>query len=476
MYKTLLSSVRRLRYGAFVFVCLSHAAAYAADLPAPVADALKRAKIPESALALHVQDVTQSAPVLALNEQRAMNPASVMKLVTTFAALEVLGPAYQWKTEIFTNGALKGERLNGDLIFKGYGDPKISLEAFWLILRDLRQKGLREIHGNIMLDRSYFDLPKEDPSAFDNEPHKPYNAAPDALLVNFRAHRVRFLPELDGKAPRIVLDPEINGARIVNQVRSGAGGCGEWRDKVRFQINPPTYTFSGSFASACDERALHLVLQDNNTYFGVLFKQLWEQMGGVWKGSVVEGVVPDTARRIGKHDSPALAEVIRDINKFSNNVMARQLFLTLGAEVRGIPATPMKSAAAINDWLGVRGQRFLELVLDNGSGLSRTERISAQHLAWLLRAAYQSNVFAELESSLPIVAMDGTMKKRLTLGNVSGHAHIKTGSLKEVRAIAGYVFDAQGRRMAVVCLINHPNAELARPVQDALLEWVFNRP
>ena len=477
MYKISPHSISHLaRFGALFFFLVYAAAGLAAELPAAVADALKRAKIPESAIALHVQDVSQVTPVLTLNEQRAMNPASVMKLVTTFAALEVLGPAYQWKTEVYTNGALKSERLNGDLIFKGYGDPKITLEAFWLLLRDLRQKGLKEIKGNLVLDRSYYDVPKEDPSAFDNEPYKPYNAAPDALLVNFRAHRARFLPEAEGKPPRIVLDPEISGARIVNQVRGTNGACGDWREKLQYQINPPTYTFGGNFSSACEERAMHLILQDNNAYFGTLFKQLWEQLGGTWKGAVVEGTLPDTARRIGKYESPPLAEIIRDINKFSNNVMARHLFLTLGAEVRGVPATPTKSAAAINDWLGVRGQRFLELILDNGSGLSRNERISAQHLGWLLRAAYQSNVFSELESSLPIVAVDGTMKKRLTLGSVSGHAHIKSGSLKEVRAIAGYVFDAQGRRMAVVCLINHQNAELGRPVQDALLEWVFSRP
>jgi len=481
MYKTSHNSVSLLaRYGALILLYVYAAAGLAAELPAAVADALKRANIPESAIALHVQDLSQATPVLTLNEQRAMNPASVMKLLTTYAALEVLGPAYQWKTEVYTNGAIKGERLKGDLIFKGYGDPEITLEAFWLMLRDLRQKGLKQIKGNLILDRSYFDVPKEDPGAFDNEPYKPYNAAPDAMLVNFGAHRVRFLPDAEGKAPRLVLDPEIKGARIVNQVRGTNGGCGDWREKLQYQIKrdstPPSYAFSGNFSSACEERAMHLILQDNNAYFGALFKQLWGQLGGSWKGAVVEGVLPDTARRIGKYDSLALAEIIRDINKFSNNVMARHLFLTLGAQVRGAPATPLKSAAAINDWLGVRGQRFLELVLDNGSGLSRTERISAQHLGWLLRAAYQSNVFSELESSLPIVAVDGTMKKRLTLGSVSGHAHIKTGSLKEVRAIAGYVFDAQGRRMAVVCLINHPNAELGRPVQDALLEWVFSRP
>ncbi len=457
------------------FCCLlTGAPAFAADLPQPVVAALQRAQIPESAIALYVQDVTQTTPVLSLNAERGMNPASVMKLLTTDAALEVLGPAYRWKTEVYTDGTLKKQKLNGDLVFKGHGDPKITLEAFWLMLRDLRQKGLKDIRGNLVLDRTYFELPQEDPAAFDNEPYKPYNVAPDALLVNFRAHRVRFLAQNESARPRIVLDPEMSEARIVNQVRLTHTACGEWQEKINYQVGA-TLNFSGEFPIACDDAAMHLILQDDNTYFGTLFKQLWTQLGGTWRGSVVAGSVPESAKRIGQYASPPLAEIIRDINKYSNNVMARQVFLTLGAEVRGAPGTPTKGAEAINDWLAVKGQRFLELTLDNGSGLSRTERISAQHLAWVLRAAYHSTVFAELESSLPIIAVDGTMKKRLLLSAVSGHAHIKTGSLKDVRAIAGYVLDAQGRQMVVVCIINHPNAEQGRAVQDALLEWVFER-
>ena len=470
------ATLRVLRGKSFLAVCLllTGAPVFAAELPAPVAAALQRAQIPESAIALYVQDVTQTTPALALNAERAMNPASVMKLLTTDAALEVLSPAYQWKTEVYTNGARGKEKLNGDLVFKGHGDPKITLEAFWLMLRDLRQKGLKNIRGNLVLDRTYFDLPKEDPGAFDNAPYKPYNVAPDALLLNFRAHRVRFLAQNENTRPRIVFDPEIPGTRIVNDVRLTNTACGEWQEKINYQIGA-TLSFSGEFPAACDDAAMNLVLQDNNTYFGTLFKQLWTQLGGTWRGSVVEGSVPESAKRIGQYASPPLAEIVRDINKYSNNVMARQVFLTLGAEVRGAPGTPAKGAEAINDWLAVKGQHFLELALDNGSGLSRSERISAQHLAWVLRAAYHSTVFAELESSLPIVAVDGTMKKRLLLSDVSGHAHIKTGSLKDVRAIAGYVLDAQGRQMVVVCIINHPNAELGRAAQDALLEWVFGR-
>ena len=474
--------LRLLRGEKVLALCLlTHVAwSTAADLPAPIAAALKAAKIPESAVALYVQDVTQPTPALALNAEQGMNPASVIKLVTTYAALETLGPAYQWKTEFYANGAIKGDKLDGDLIIKGYGDPKITLETFWLWLRDLRARGIREIKGNVVIDRSFFDIPREDPGAFDGEPYKPYNAQPDALLLSFRSHRLRFLPDDEGKKVHIAFEVDIPDARIVNQLRLTNGVCNNWKDALSYRVlqTPKglVLSFSGVYPVGCGDKSMHLALLDANAYAYSLIKPLWEELGGKWRGQVVGGVTPADARQLGRYDSPQLAEIIRDINKFSNNVMARQLYLTLGAEMLGAPATPEKSNQAVTNLLATKGLSFLELSMENGAGLSRKTRISAAHLGDLLRTAFYSPVAAEFESSMPIVAADGTMKKRLKDNAVAGHAHIKTGSLEGVRTIAGYVFDAKGRRNVVVCLINHPNAESGRPVQDALLEWVYGRP
>lgn len=470
--------VKGFLLGIFAF---GHAAwSAAADLPAPIAAALSQARIPESAVALYVQDVSQPAPALALNAEHGMNPASVIKLVTTYAALETLGPAYQWKTEFYSSGTIKGDRLNGDLIIKGYGDPKITLETLWLWLRDLRTRGIRDLRGNIVLDRSHFDIAQEDPGAFDNEPYKPYNAQADALLLNFRSHRLRFLPDDEGKKVRIAFEVEIPKARIVNQVRLANGNCGKWKDALTYGVQQTAkglaLNFSGTYSAACGDKSMHLALLDRNAYAYALIKPLWEELGGKWRGQVVDGATPADARLLARHDSPQLAEVIRDINKFSNNVMARQLYLTLGAEMLGAPATLEKSAQAVTNLLATKGMNFLELAMENGSGLSRGTRISARHLGDLLRAAHRSPVFSEFESSMPILAVDGTMKKRLNGNAVAGNAHIKTGSLEGVKTIAGYVIDGKGRRNVVVCLINHPNAEAGRPVQDALLEWMYGRP
>ena len=146
--------------------------------------------------------------------------------------------------------------------------------------------------------------------------------------------------------------------------------------------------------------------------------------------------------------------LIRDINKFSNNVMTQQLFLTMGA-AGGEPGNPARGAAAVRGLLAARGIDAPELVLENGCGLSRIERISAGSLGNVLADAWKSQWMPELMASLPISGVDGTMKAR----NVpAGAAHMKTGMLEDTRAVAGYVLAASGRRYVVVAIINHPNA------------------
>jgi D-alanyl-D-alanine carboxypeptidase/D-alanyl-D-alanine-endopeptidase (penicillin-binding protein 4) len=187
---------------------------------------------------------------------------------------------------------------------------------------------------------------------------------------------------------------------------------------------------------------------------------------------VRDGTAGADARLIAAVASPALSEVVRDMNKFSNNVMARQIYLTLGAEGYGEPGTEGKSERVVREWLAGKGLPIPELVLENGSGLSRAERISARNLGRLLLASFGSPVMPEFLASLPLTAVDGTMKKRLGDAAVAGQAHVKTGSLTGVRAIAGYVLDARGRRVVVVSFVNHPNALNADAAQDALLDWV----
>jgi D-alanyl-D-alanine carboxypeptidase/D-alanyl-D-alanine-endopeptidase (penicillin-binding protein 4) len=397
-----------------------------------------------------------------------MNPASAMKLVTTYSALELLGPAFRWKTEAYLDG--------DNLVLRGTGDPKLNYESFWMLLRNLRGRGLRELRGDIVLDRSYF-APMEH-GAFDNDTFRPYNVAPDALLVNFKALRFTFIPDGD-KAVRVFAEPSLPGMEIVNALKPGAGDCPDgtraFREEIQasFESRPPRASFVGTYPLSCGERELNVAVHEPQEYIAGMIRQLWGEMGGTWTGTVREGAVSPAARLLYVHESAPLGELVRDINKFSNNVMARQLFLTIGAERATPPARTEESARVIRQWIAAKKIAAPELVLENGSGLSRIERISAHHLAALLQAAWRSAVMPEFVASLPIAAADGTMRKRLRGEPVAGSAHIKTGSLSDAHTIAGYVLDRQGRRHVVVMMVNHPRAPQADAAMDALLEAVY---
>jgi D-alanyl-D-alanine carboxypeptidase/D-alanyl-D-alanine-endopeptidase (penicillin-binding protein 4) len=448
-------------------------------LPQPVAQALTLAGIPDNSVGIFVQDVQTARPVVAFGEERALNPASTIKLLTTFAALDQLGPAYQWTTEVYTDGTMQGDVINGNLIFKGYGDPRLTLENFWLMLRNLRARGVREIRGDLLLDRSYFVREDGDPAGFDNEPTRPYNTPPDALLVNFKALRLQFIPDAERRALKIVPEPALPQIQIMNNITLDNEACDDWVSRLKLTTLGDSASarllFSGNYSTACGEKERNYSVLGHPQYIHALFTLLWRELGGTFAGGVRDADMPAGARLLLAHQTQTLAEIVRDINKFSNNVMARQLYLALGAITLGAPASAEKSARSIKQWLTARRLAFSELTLENGSGLSRIERISAKNLGQILLVAHAAAIMPEFTASLPLVAVDGTMKKRLAGAEIAGQAHIKTGSLSGVRAIAGYVLDAKGRTMVVICIVNHPRAQGASVVQDTLLKWIYSR-
>ncbi len=471
-----------------LFFLLSATLAAAADdrLPATVTAALNAAGIPQSSVAVLVQEVGGRKPTLAVNTRQPFNPASVMKLVTTYAALELLGPAATWSTGAYAAAPLSDGQLNGDLYLKGSGDPKLGFEQFWLLLRQLHARGIERIGGDLVLDRSAFQLPDYDPAAFDNKPLSPYNVGADALLLAYNSVRLRLVTNSSGNGPGKVLalaaETMPNQIDITNLIRlDGASPCGDWKEALRADLTlhgeRAHLVLTGTYAAACGEKVWNIAVLDHSQYVLGIFRQLWQELGGSLSGGVRDGVVPAPARVLATVESPPLADIVRDINKFSNNVMARQLFLALGrAHASGDkPARPDDAEAAIRQWLRRKNLNFPELVLENGAGLSRRERISADSLGRLLGAAWNSPVMAEFMSSLPVVGVDGTMIRHLQQNGVAGHAHIKTGTLDSTKAIAGYVLDHAGHRQIVVCLVNHANAGAAQNALDALLAWVYER-
>ncbi len=472
----LVSLLCRVVIAGLVWGCVLPRLATAGRLPAEVEAALARAKVPPEALSVVVQQVDNATPRLEWRGTQPANPASVMKLVTTLAALDVLGPSWTWSTPVWLDGTLRTPQgvLEGNLVIKGSGDPTLVLERIWLLLRRVQQAGVREIDGDIVLDRSAFRIADRSPSDFDGEPLRPYNAQPDALLLNYRSLTLAFTPQPARGVASISSDPPLQGVAIDATVAlRNAAACGDWRSDLKIDADDPArIRFRGGLAAACGEKSWSLAYVDPASYNARVIEALWREAGGKLTGRVRDGVAPTTPPSF-EFSSPPLAQVVRDINKYSNNVMARQLFLTLGLQQRGIGSEPA-ARDAIGAWLrDTIGARAADVAIDNGAGLSREARISADALAALLQAGWASPVMPEFLASLPILGQDGTLRKARgpAATRFAGQAHLKTGSLQDVVAIAGYLLALDGKRYVFVAIVNHPNANAARPALDALLDW-----
>jgi len=462
-------------YAAFCALLLAEQAI--AALPADVARAFAAERIPLSAVGAYVQEIGAAKPLFSNQPARPMNPASTMKLVTTFAALDLLGPDYQWTTEAYADGPIVAGVLTGDLVLKGHGDPKITAEQFHDFLARIRASGLSAIRGDLVLDRTWFDTGPYDPAAFDAEPLRPYNVGPDALAVNFKSVRFIFAPNVARDAVDMRVEPPMAGVAIHGTPRLATGDCGDWHAALRAEFtdraDSADATFRGRYPIACGEREWYVALLDHPHYVLNLFSRTWADLGGTFAGTVRDGPTPISAMRIATLDSTPLHDAVRDINKLSNNLMARQVFLTLATTAFPPPATIPHATEAVERWLGKRKLKFPDLVMVNGSGLSRRERIAAQSMARLLLAADASSVRSEYISSLGVAATDGTVGKRFLNEEVAEQAFLKTGTLEGVRAIAGYVFGPTGRRFVVVCFVNHRNASGAQHPLDVLVQWVY---
>ncbi len=443
--------------------------------PTPVAEAIANEHIAAPAVSFVVLDVESGQVAASFNPSTPRSPASTIKVVTTFAALDSLGPAYTWHTQALIQGGIEDGVLDGDLILKGGGDPYMTLDRWWSFVRELRARGLRTLRGDIVIDDTAFALPAEDPAAFDGRPHQAYNAEPSAIMVNFQSVEFRLVPNPSAHRVDIAATPSPINLAIDNRIDLLAGPCSGRAARVAFEVPSVDWDrveFTGSLSPQCDARSITRVLLSAPSYAFGTFAQLWRESGGTFEGKWRVAAAPATATPFLSFDSLTLAEVVRLTNKFSNNLMARHLLLTLGAEKFGSPATPDKGVRAMSAWAQERGLPLSDMEIDNGSGLSRTTRISVLEMAAVLRAAYHSRYAPEFIASLPLAGIDGTLRSRMR-SSQPGTARLKTGHLDGVSGIAGYVTGASGKVYVVVSLVNDARvgAGVGDSVHNALVGW-----
>jgi serine-type D-Ala-D-Ala carboxypeptidase/endopeptidase (penicillin-binding protein 4) len=451
-------------------------------LPAAVQQALLNAGVSADALAVVVLPLGKGphSPGFGHQADKLMQPASTMKLVTSVVALDQLGPNLRGFTELRSAAPQEGAVLMGDLVLKGGADPDLGVAEFWALLQELRHLGVRSITGNLVIDRTLWRPARLDVGLppFDDAPEFPYNMIPDALQLAGNLLPISLASGSDGVV-RAATVPALMGISFESRMQASDSRCNDWDDDwlpatVATTGTNTQITLNGRFPKNCTQRA-QLQLIDRLELAERLFRTLWLDMGGQWAGRAVESASPANTRLLARRLSRTWGEVLRPLNKSSDNALTRMLFLNLG--VAAMASDSQSSTLALADqavrrWFAANSIDASGMVLDNGSGLSRSERISPLQMARLLQVAHSSRYASDLMMSLPTAGVDGTMRNRLKTSPAMGWARLKTGTLRDVTALAGYVSDAQGQPWAVAMMINHDKAAAARSALDALVDHI----
>ncbi|MGU9951556.1 MAG: D-alanyl-D-alanine carboxypeptidase/D-alanyl-D-alanine-endopeptidase [Gammaproteobacteria bacterium WSBS_2016_MAG_OTU1] len=440
-----------------------------AALPPEIRALMKKHKISPNRAAIVVHRIGDKLPLVSHRADKIHNPASITKLPLSFAAIDILGAVHEWQTTFSYDGKLKNGVLDGDLIITGSGDPYITTDRFLFFVNDLRSRGIHTIKGDLIIDDSRFALQPHVDKAFDGATNKPYNVGGGALAVNFKAQRVIISPRPDNTL-HAYTDPPNDNFIIKNQLKNGKGRCSSWRRGIRELYRGDEYsmtlTLARRFPARCGEQSFHIAAPISHAAnVAGIFSALWRRLGGVWEGQWGISSAPPKAKKIATFKSPPLIDIIRSMNKYSNNVIARNLFISLDDSKTA--QTVEGGRNVFSQWMrlqGVEGDFFVE----NGSGLSRDGRVSAGQLAQLMNNLWQHPLRAEIISSLPVLGIDGTLRKRLRK-NDKGQGHLKTGSLDGVKNIAGFIRDKEGRDLIFICLIERQSGGRAKNFQDALI-------
>lgn len=455
----------------------------ATGLPAAVASAIKASGLPAKSFGLYAQEVIGERTAFALNEDTPYTMASTTKIVTSLAALDLLGPYYRWRTSAFALGTLTDGKLVGDLLIVGGGNAQLTSADLAKWFKRMHDQGLREIDGDIVLDRYAFQLkPGDHKGTPMQSAGEPRHVWPDAMTLDEGQLDVLVQPARSGRAS-VSLKPALSEVKLDNRVTMG-GGCNATPTWMKDRNGRATVLVQGSWGAACGTRSISFVPPPDSGIAARALPAMWAAAGGVLNGKVVSaaivpGVSPiplgadgEPVQPLSFDRSKPLTELVRDINKVSDNVGARNLMLSLSPGFPARPATLAGAQKTMEMWLRDQGLRDGDIEVENGSGLSHSERAKPRAMVQLLRKAWRAEQAQAFFDSLPIAGVDGTMKGRLIGSKAAGQAYLKTGTLNDTRALAGYVHGSSGKMYAVALMVNGADPAAGRPALDAMVAWL----
>jgi len=445
-----------------------------ASLPSGIESIIAKYPIDKHSISIDIRHTHSGLNVGSLNKHAIMTPASVVKLLTTYSALLHLGFDYRWSTLFYYTGEIRGGVLYGDLVIKPHGDPNLNTNSIQAIAYKIKSKGINRINGDIIIDRSFFNVSSQDTSGFDKNLYSPYNAMPDSMMFNERVSTINVTPQ-NG---RIVVESESKDEsfKIINNAKVTYGSCRGSRAWPRIKINKeydkPLIMVSGTISNRCPKRSVKKVITKPYKSFYYALKYALNMVGVSNHSGLKLLNKPHNAKALFIYKSRTLEQSVSIINKDSNNVMARQLMLTLGAYIYNRPSTLYKGRKAIESILAKHGVRLNpQSFIDNGCGLSRTSVLKASDLTKVLISAY-TRYGQRWLNTLSIAGVDGTTKRRFRTSFVKNRAWFKTGTIKGVKNIIGYVRGNSGSLYSVVILVNHKKAGYGAALQNDIIKWL----
>lgn len=445
-------------------------------LPNTIKNQISQSGIPKKHLSIYIKEAGKNGKVVAsLNEDILRTPASIVKSVTTYASLLQLGYNYRFHTKFYISGKVTKGVLDGNLYVKGFGDPAFGDNALKEVVNRIKKYGIKKINGNIVIDRSYFHVGSRNNSGFDKNTYSAYNAMPDAMMFNERVSTIYVTP----KRHKVVQKYGDLSYDVVNKIKFVNKKCKgrySWpRVKINTNSSTPVVHLSGSVSNYCSQRHISQVITKPYKTFYYALKNRLKSNGVKVSGYLKLNKVPSYAKHIFTNYSKKLEDIISKTAKKSNNLYARQLLLYLGAQVYGAPGTLDKGRKAISAILkrdGVSGVNNLQL--DNGSGLSRSAKVTAKSLANMHDIAFDKHGKRWMKT-LSIAGVDGTIKKRFRNTNIKNRAWMKTGTISKVKNIAGYVKNKAGKYYTVVVIVNSKRAKAyGARLQNKIIQWLRN--